>query len=359
MRAVIALVAGLASLADVAHAECPAFTSGDYCQGYEQGPNTCGLAIDPDECERGATAAANERASAASQQRNEEMRANAAEQEALRRQVEPLPPLPASQNPLLGTWAPEMASGFMGEAVALACALMFGGERLELRPDVLVRDGQVADRVQYRRGENGVVYVLGDGLYRLVAFQPQGANRITNGTCAYQRLAGAPPAPGAVASSGAAKVPAPALAAAPASYRGAGFEVLGLKLGIDTAASVERLIMSRGGFWGQNRGAPAPILRMASQYPVLPGIDKRAAGLIFDFERDDASARLLSVSVVYAKDAGIARDRAGSLARQLQLPAPAASSPFRAEVSGVTVTVSVGAEDLGVSGVVETYRLGA
>lgn len=172
-----------------------------YCRGY-LGQSCTGEEY-ANACNDGAHARAR-RGETGGAQRN---LSEAEELEKNRRLVERLPRMPPEGNLLLGRWrnvqAPPPSNpleGLTGLGTGVACRLIAGGgPSFEFRTDALVHGSRTMDSIRYYRGKEGVVFALGERYLRLLAFEFHGRDRITNGTCNFERV-------GAVA---AAKAPLP------------------------------------------------------------------------------------------------------------------------------------------------------
>ena len=161
--------------------------------------------------------------------------------------------LPAAKNRLLGRWvmltkSPDMENvnellfNTQFHMETMLCAMIFGEEEFEYRPDALALGDAggdiVADKVAYRAGNGGSVFALGDKLIRLLVFEfDAGPDRMRNRKCIYGKVkpnsaapagAASPAAgrsvPAAQRSAPAAESPAPAaeVAPAPAAKKAAG-----------------------------------------------------------------------------------------------------------------------------------------
>ena len=116
----------------------------------------------------------------------------------------------------------------------VACKFISGeGPNFEFRTDSLVHGTQTMDAMRYYRGQNGVVYALGERYRPPLAFGFDGPNRTIAGNCSFERV-------GVVATAS-----APATAANK-SASGA-VSILNVQLGVDSYASIERDIVARGG----------------------------------------------------------------------------------------------------------------
>lgn len=144
--------------------------------------------------------------------------------EKARRLIEQMPRLPPEDNLLLGRWryVPPLPSANPIEALSglgneVACGLIAGdGQSFEFRADALVHGTRVMDSMRYYRGEQGVVFALGERYLRLLAFEADGRDRITNGPCTFERVG-----PAAVTAPTAAQRPSttqPAQALPPVTY---------------------------------------------------------------------------------------------------------------------------------------------
>jgi hypothetical protein len=172
-----------------------------WCRGYLG--QSCGGDEYGNACNEGARARSR-RGEAGGTQGNQ---AAIDELESNRRLVEQLPRLPPDSNPLLGRWrnlpAPpprNVLESLMGLGSDAACALIAGdGPSFEFRADALLHGTRTMDSMRYYRGNEGVFFALGERYLRLLAFEFDGPNRMTNGACRFERVGtaavAAPPAP--------------------------------------------------------------------------------------------------------------------------------------------------------------------
>jgi hypothetical protein len=126
------------------------------------------------------------------------------EMEENRRLVEQLPVLPPDANPLLGRWrklpAPpprNVLESLLAMGTDTACTLLAGGgPSFEFRADALLHGTRTMDSMRYYRGNEGVVFALGERYQRLLAFEFDGRDQMTNGPCNFERVgAAASPSP--------------------------------------------------------------------------------------------------------------------------------------------------------------------
>lgn len=303
-----------------------------------------------------------------------------AEMEEIRGQVAKQPPLPASKNPLLGRWImiEPKQQGLLDALVnpeAAICGAIFGGEEFEYRPDVLVlgdAGGDIpADKVSYRAGKGGSVFVLGENAIRILLFEfDAGKDRARNGKCIYQQIspgakgpanparAAAPPAatPSAAAPSPAAAPARPATP--PRTYKGAGFKVAGATLGTDTPPQVSKAITARGGMAAPTIMESLAALRIYGRDANWSDVGDGIYNVAFDFDDDGPAGQLVAVTLVYAADAAslprIFQKRAAELSAKYGLPTPASATHQEGNTGAVRITLDV---DPAASAVMETYRL--
>lgn len=192
-----------------------------YCRGY------LGQSCASDEYASACDEGARDRASRGTTGGVRRNQAEAAETEKNRRLVERLPRLPPEGNLLLGRWrnvqAPRSGNplgGLTGLGTDITCTLIAGdGPSFEFRPDALVHGARTTDSMRYYRGNQGVVFALGERYLRLLAFEFQGRDRITNGICDFERVGAA--AAGAPSPSPRPAVSQPAITYAPVDPRAA------------------------------------------------------------------------------------------------------------------------------------------
>lgn len=161
-----------------------------YCRGYLG--QSCAGEEYANACHEGALDRAR-RGETGGTQRNQ---SETAELEKNRRLVERLPRLPPEGNLLLGRWRNVQAPppGNLPESLTrvgtdVACTLIAGGgPSFEFRPDALVHGSRTMDSMRYYRGNEGVVFALGERSLRLLAFEFRGRDRITNGACDFERV---------------------------------------------------------------------------------------------------------------------------------------------------------------------------
>jgi len=298
--------------------------------------------------------------------------ATRAELEAIRSRLLKQPPLPAAKNPLLGRWVmiSPKSQGLMDMVLdpeAAVCAAVFGDEPFEYRADavLLEDDGQdvVADRIAYRAGKGGSVFVLGEKLVRLLLFEfDVGKDRAKFGNCIYARVRAPSAAP---ASRAATPTPsAVAASAAPAgvarTYKGAGFKVAGVALGVDGTPQVHQVNKARGADEVMGSTGSLGAWRVYARGVSFADIDPRIVSIGYDFDQEDfAVARLIAVTFFFDRGSAagaspVVQERAKALATKYGLPAPAAGARWEGKTGEVTLIVA----DDAANGVVgETYLL--
>jgi hypothetical protein len=229
------------------------------------------------------------------------------EMERNRRLVEQLPPLPPAANLLLGQWrnvpapAPNNPLGaLIGMANDVACTLLAGtGPSFEFRADALLHGTRTMDSMRYYRGNNGVVFALGERYMRLLAFEFDGRDRMRNDTCSFERV-------GAVA---AAATPAPSstpTAVPPASTSigstSPGCAVPTTRLGIDTVASVQRDIEARGGRSPELQAGGLASARMSDLSGSYSDVGANIMAVSYDFDAESPAGKMVAVTVVRHAD---------------------------------------------------------
>lgn len=243
--------------------------------------------------------------------------------EAVRAQVVKQPPLSNARNPLLGRWvmitkAPsnpdnltDLIVNMQGNMEILACAVIFGEDEFEYRPDALVLrapngSDMVADKVAYRAGKGGSVYALGDQLLRLLLFEfDAGPGRMRQGKCIYQK----------VTAMGGAPVAAAGATGKTGKSAGAEYKVAGVTLRADGMAAVRRDITARGGtVLGPERG-PTGLTRFYAREANYRDVSAGVYTVVYDFDNEDPGvARLTSVTLLYHLDTAVIGARAAALA---------------------------------------------
>jgi hypothetical protein len=261
-----------------------------FCEGYKGGYCTGEYAA---ACEEGKRARSRRDVASGAQQDQ----APADEIENARRQVERLPMLAPQGNPLLWRWqrvatpAPPPSGLFetlMQLGNEVACSFIAGeGPNFEFRADALIHGTQTMDAMRYYRGQNGVVFALGERYRPPLAFSFDGPNRMTSGSCTFERV-------GVVAT---ASAPAsPRASTAPATATIGGISVLDLQLGVDTVASVERKVAARGSSPTSSKGPHGyRLVSMSGDYSDGgPAVDV----VRYDFDGSGPDGRLIAVTIV-------------------------------------------------------------
>lgn len=229
-------------------------------------------------------------------------RSEAEEMETNRRLVEQLPRLPPEANPLLGRWrklpAPppsNLLESLMGLGADVACTLIAGdGPSFEFREDALVHGARTMDSMRYYRGDDGVVFALGERYLRLLAFEFDGRDRIRNDTCSFERVgavaaaASPSPSPGSAAGS---------VASVSASSAGPGCAIPTTRLGFDTVASVERDIEARGGSALSSPGGLAKF-RVSTLSGDYADVGPNVMAVNYDFDASGPAGKMVAVTIV-------------------------------------------------------------
>jgi hypothetical protein len=262
-----------------------------FCDGYKGAYCTGEYAA---ACEEGRRARARRDEASGAQQDQ----AQADEIENARRQVERLPMLAPQGNPLLGRWqrvatAAPPPSGLFETLMQLgnevACGLIAGeGPNFEFRADALIHGTRTMDAMHYYRGQNGVVFALGQRYRPPLAFNFDGPNRTTSGSCTFERV-------GVVATA-----PAPAsprASAAPATATKGAISVLNMQLGVDTVASVERKVAARGGSPSSSKGPG--VYRLNSTSGDYRDGGPAVKSVHYDFDASGPDGRLIAVTIVH------------------------------------------------------------
>ena len=233
--------------------------------------------------------------------------AAAEEMERNRRLVEQLPRLPAETNPLLGRWryvpaaAPNNPLGaLIGMANDVTCTLIAGdGPSFEFRADALMHGTRTMDSMRYYRGNSGVFFALGERYQRLLAFEFDGRDRMRNEKCTFERVGAvagpAPPTP----SPKPAGVPVVSTPVVPAS---AGCAVPTTRLGVDTVASVQRDIATRGGGSPSVRPGGLASARMSDLYGSYADVGPNITAINYDFDAEGSAGKMVAVTIVRHAD---------------------------------------------------------
>jgi hypothetical protein len=261
-----------------------------YCDGYNGRHCTGEYAA---ACEEGRRARARRDDAGGSQQNQ----AQPDEIENQRRQVERLPMLAPQGNPLLGRWqtvataappAQGLFESLMQLGNELACRFIAGeGPNFEFRADALIHGARTMDAMRYYRGQNGVVFALGERYRPPLAFNFDGPDRTTSGSCTFERV-------GVLAT---ASAPAsPRASAAPTTALNGGIPVLDVQLGVDTVASVESKVAARGSSPVSSEGPSGyRLVSMSGDYsdggPAVKVVR-------YDFDASGPDGRLIAVSIV-------------------------------------------------------------
>ena len=253
-----------------------------FCRGYNGG--YCVGEEYTDACEEGVYARSHDD-TADGMQRSQ---AQADEMAENRRLVQQLPELPPESNPLLGRWrnipAPppsNILEDLMGLGSAVACTLIAGeGPFFEFRADALVHGARTMDSMRYYRGKDGVLFAVGERYVGVLAFELDGRDRISNGTCSFERVGAAAAAP-----SPSSKPPAGPVCGIPTT-----------RLGVDTVASVERDIEARGGSASSSPGGLAK-LRMSTLSGDYADVGN-AMAVNYDFDSTDPAGKMVAVTIV-------------------------------------------------------------
>lgn len=141
-------------------------------------------------------------------------------------------------------------------------------------------------------------------------------------------------------------------------YAGAGFTILGVRLGLDTAGPVERSILSRGGESLPGYFETPGRLRIYSRSGNFGDIDPRTAWTRYDFDGEGVAAHLISVTLGYVREAGatskLYRERLAALSAQFGPASSAASGTYTARKAGIQVTLT---DDPASQQILETYAL--
>jgi hypothetical protein len=290
-----------------------------FCTGYNGGHCT-GEYLDA--CEEGRLARSRRDATSGTPQNQ----AQPDEIENARQQAERLPMLAPQGNPLLGRWhrvataappAQDLVESLMQLGNELACGFIAGeGPDFEFRADALIHGAQKMDAMRYYRGQNGVVLALGERYRPPLAFNFDGPNRTTSGSCTFERV-------GVVATA-----PAPAsprASAAPTTALNGGISVLDVQLGVDTVASVESKVAARGSSPVSSEGPGG--YRLASMSGDYSDGGPAVKTVRYDFDASGPDGRLIAVSIVnrpvtsagydqlLAERKAAARQRVGELQR--------------------------------------------
>ena len=315
-----------------------------YCRGYLGQP--CDSREFADACQEGARARALRKETAGVQGNQSE--AEAMERD--RRLVEQLPPLPVAGNPLLGRWrklpAPPPRNSF--EALGrlgtdVTCALIAGdGPSFEFRADALVHGARAMDSMRYYRGNAGVFFALGERYLRLLAFEFDGRDRITNGPCRFERVSG-----------GAATV-----SSAPSRPVGLGCAGPVTRLGVDTVASVERDIKARGGSVSFGSGRLGKF-RMSALSGDYADAGANVSAVSYDFDAPGPTGKTVAVTIARRAvstpefDRMLA-ERKASIAASIGPLQQQSATEFQASASSCRLNLTI---NPGTSYLYETYQL--
>ena len=196
-------------------------------------------------------------------------------------------PAPDPSNPL---------AALLGLATNVACTLIAGdGPSFEFRADALVHGARTMDSMRYYRGQDGVVFALGERYVRLLAFEFVGRDRVRNDTCSFERV-------GAVA---AAAVPAPSptpaavpVTSTPGKSASPGCAVPTTRLGVDTVASVQRDIETRGGESPELIPGGLAKFRMSTLSGDYADVGPNIMAVNYDFDASDPAGKMVAVTIV-------------------------------------------------------------
>jgi hypothetical protein len=225
------------------------------------------------------------------------------ELEETRREVERLPILAPKGNLLLGRWqraattapAPkDLYDSLMQLGNDVACTFISGdGPDFEFRTDALVHGAQTVDTMRYYGGQDGVVLALGERYRPPLAFKFDGPNRAILGSCAFERVGviATDPAPASAKTS-----PAPTIAAKNAAS--GAFSIVNVQLGVDSLASVERDIASRGGTPSSGRGGLGNPFRLSTLSGNYRDFGTSVEAVYYDFDAPGPTGKLIAVTIV-------------------------------------------------------------
>ena len=131
---------------------------------------------------------------------------------------------------------------------------------------------------------------LGERYRPPFAFQFDGPNRTTSGSCTFERV-------GAIASAQAPASPKASAVAATATNKSASgaFSIVEVQLGIDSVASVERNIKARGGEASSSSGGLGNPFRLSTLSGDYEDFGSDVMAVNYDFDASGPAGKLIAI----------------------------------------------------------------
>lgn len=265
-----------------------------FCKGYNGGSCTGEYMA---ACQEGVRARSSGNAAGVMQQNQAQLD----ELERNRREVERLPALAPKGNPLLGRWqrvatnAPpprNVYESLMAMGNEVACRFISGdGPDFEFRADALVHGTQTMDAMRYYRGQNGVVFALGERYRPPLAFEFDGPNRTIVGSCDFERV-------GAIAGTAQSSA-APPAQSSDLPPREVCTRMLIQEIGVIGADAARAAIQARYKEVNTGRVPNTPNLRLEASSSACD--DQRVKAVLYDF---DAGGMLRAITIAWSRPPG-------------------------------------------------------